>query len=159
MDAVDAMIRKGLTQIKESIVVYTKKLNPNEDTARLEATPLAWDFDWDICRQSIANAVERTAHSRFKKWFAKSFRGLKRGIDDVDHSGDYIPSESPSQSGSSDSSSGSTTSSPSPKPSCSNGGGVPAKRARRPPGRIVAISHVESSVIMVSDPEDYDEED
>lgn len=156
MDAVDVMIRKGLTKIKEAIVVYMKKLKPGEDTADLKATPLPWDFDWDICRQSIANAAERTAHHRFVKWLSKTFRGVKRGIDDLDPSSDFIPSTP--QSGSSASPSGSTTSSPSPQPSCSNRGGVPTKRVRRLPRRIVAISHVDSSV-MVSDPEDYDVED
>lgn len=91
MEAVDAMISVGLLQIRDAMVLYTEKLDPNANTNSLAIADVPWTLDWERYQISITNVIERTAHERFQRWYTNSFRGTKRSIEDVD----YVPQAAP----------------------------------------------------------------
>ncbi|KIK78474.1 hypothetical protein PAXRUDRAFT_16854 [Paxillus rubicundulus Ve08.2h10] len=101
MDMVDIVIHQGLLKIRDGMVQFSKRLDPEADTSLLSATDIPWDFNWSRCQVRIVNAAECTAHKQFEDWYLGCFRGTKRSIEDVDTSGDY---DSTTTSQSSDSS-------------------------------------------------------
>lgn len=85
MGPVDVMICTRLLKIWDTIFLFAKKLDPNEDTTALETAAIQWDFNWCVCQLSIANAAKRTAYEWFKKWFTQNFRGTKWPSNNVDN--------------------------------------------------------------------------
>jgi hypothetical protein len=101
MDTVDVVIHQGLLKIRDRMIQFSKRLDPQADTSLLSSAEVLWDVNWSRCQVRIANAAECTAHERFEDWYLGCFRGTKRSIEDVDTSGDY---DSATASRSSDSS-------------------------------------------------------
>lgn len=85
MGAVDAVFEEGLLKMRDAMVDFSNRLDPQADTNLLSATDVPWNFNWGRCRKSIANAAERTAHERFEAWYIDHFRGTKRSFGDIDN--------------------------------------------------------------------------
>ncbi|KAG6373985.1 hypothetical protein JVT61DRAFT_4617 [Boletus reticuloceps] len=98
MDTVDVVIHQGLLKIRDAMIQFNKRLDPQADTSLLEVTDVLWDFNWSRCQARIVNAAKCTAHEHFEDWYSGCFRGTKHSIEDVDTSGNFDTSAATSQS-------------------------------------------------------------
>ncbi|KAH7917538.1 hypothetical protein BV22DRAFT_1135329 [Leucogyrophana mollusca] len=73
------MIHRGLADIKEYIITFSKNAEPNVDCAELEKTDLKFSIKWQHCRAGLVAATDITAHNRYVAWMQSDvFRGQKR---------------------------------------------------------------------------------
>ncbi|KAG2369845.1 hypothetical protein BDR07DRAFT_1526225 [Suillus spraguei] len=78
MDAVNAMINKGLRLVKDRLGSLCKEASPTYDIMTLQESPIIFPLAWDHIWNSLVAASGVTAHSRYLKWYGESIRGVKR---------------------------------------------------------------------------------
>lgn len=73
MDAVDAMIAKGMRMTRECLATVYQKVTPGSDITALGGSSIA--LYWDNLLDSLMFAVEETAYARYYSWYNSSTLG------------------------------------------------------------------------------------
>jgi hypothetical protein len=84
MDAVTAMLERGLSWTRNSMVRLTRDLVHDANCDDLQLANVTLPVHWDLAVSGILSAVNITAHDRYVTWF----RGKKHP-----HDSSYSPSE------------------------------------------------------------------
>lgn len=75
MDAVDAMIAKGMRMTRECLATVYQKVTPGSDITALGGSSVALSHNWDSLLDSLMFAVEETAYTRYYSWYNSSTLG------------------------------------------------------------------------------------
>jgi hypothetical protein len=75
MDAVDAMIAKGMKMKRECLATVYQKVTPGSDITALGDSSVALALNWDSLLISLMFAVEETAYARYHSWYNSSTLG------------------------------------------------------------------------------------
>jgi calcineurin-like phosphoesterase len=68
MDAVKVMLKRGVEKIRDSLVTFSKQLNPNIDTIELEEAAVTFPARWKSYNIAVKNGADITAYNRYKAW-------------------------------------------------------------------------------------------
>ncbi|KAG2138175.1 hypothetical protein BD769DRAFT_1663740 [Suillus cothurnatus] len=68
MDAVKVMLKWGVEKIQDSLVTFSKQLNPNIDTIELEKAAVTLPARWKSYNIAVKNSTDITAYNRYKAW-------------------------------------------------------------------------------------------
>ncbi|KAG1719784.1 hypothetical protein EDB19DRAFT_1918537 [Suillus lakei] len=72
MDAVDAMIEKGMVMMRDCLASAYQKVAPGSDISALRDSSVAFQPKWDRLLWKLISAVEDTAYGRYRSWYYSS---------------------------------------------------------------------------------------
>ncbi|KAG1855576.1 hypothetical protein F4604DRAFT_1685678 [Suillus subluteus] len=76
MNTVNKMIEGCVQMMKDCLVTLCKQVDPDYDTAMLEASSVTFPIFWDCMWSSIEVAGGSTAHSHYLTWYQAFARGV-----------------------------------------------------------------------------------
>ncbi|KAG1785774.1 uncharacterized protein HD556DRAFT_1450432 [Suillus plorans] len=89
MDAVTAMLERGVRKIRDCLVSFSRELSDEVDCSELENAEVRQPIVWRLGAKNVMKAADLTAHQRYDLWHDEVFKGVKRSHDES-----YEPTES-----------------------------------------------------------------
>lgn len=92
MNDVNALIKRSLSRMRDSIVLCLQESDPQFDTSPMLQHDIRFPFklEWDLCRDNFLISAEQTAHKRYIAWYHTELdKGLKRSLSDRDEGSTY----------------------------------------------------------------------
>jgi hypothetical protein len=105
MNAVTAMLERGMRKIRDSLVSFSRQLSNDVDCSDLEDADIVLPIVWRLGAKNVLTAADLTAYQCYDQWHQEVFRGIKRSHDDESYEHESEPSSSDSQASASISSS------------------------------------------------------
>jgi len=68
MDAVKVMLKRGVEKIRDSLITFSKQLNPNINTIKLEEAAVTFPTRWKSYNIAVKNGADITDYNRYKAW-------------------------------------------------------------------------------------------
>jgi hypothetical protein len=78
MGAVKVMFERGLAKIRDSMVAFTKQLDPSVDCTALENAPINFLPIWKDYIIACKNGADVTAWTRYTAWYEKVISERKK---------------------------------------------------------------------------------
>ncbi|KAG2745124.1 hypothetical protein P692DRAFT_20697346, partial [Suillus brevipes Sb2] len=71
MNDVNALIKRSLSRMRDSIVLCLQESDPQFDTSPMLQHDIRFPFklEWDLCRDNFLISAEQTAHKRYIAWY------------------------------------------------------------------------------------------
>ncbi|KAG2152596.1 uncharacterized protein EDB93DRAFT_1249108 [Suillus bovinus] len=79
MDAVKLMLKQGLGKIRDSLIAFSKQLNPEIDCTELEESIIALVIRWKDFVIALNNGADVTAWRRYRAWHKKIIKDRLAG--------------------------------------------------------------------------------
>ncbi|KAG1820636.1 hypothetical protein EV424DRAFT_1615238 [Suillus variegatus] len=89
MDAVTAMLERGVRKIRDCLVSFSRELSEDVDCSELENAEVRQPIVWRLGAKNVMKAADLTAHQRYDLWHDEVSKGVKRSHDES-----YEPTES-----------------------------------------------------------------
>ncbi|KAG6379803.1 hypothetical protein JVT61DRAFT_10348 [Boletus reticuloceps] len=94
MDRVANTINRGLLKARDSIVSFSRKLDPTANTEELENADICFSIDWKLVQLGLVAAAGLTTHKQYQSWYNWRFHGQKRLCsDDEDLKDDTVDTD------------------------------------------------------------------
>jgi hypothetical protein len=78
MEAVQAMLKRGLEKIRDSLVTFSKRLEPDVDCTELQEATVTFPVIWKDYVRACKNGADVTAWKRYMSWHEDVIGDLKK---------------------------------------------------------------------------------
>jgi hypothetical protein len=66
MDAVTAMLQRGMNKVRDSMVNFSRMLDNTRDFSALEEAEVRVPLNWNLGAKLVMTAADLTAHQRYE---------------------------------------------------------------------------------------------